>query len=213
MKKFLSVLAMTVIFSQTASAAFIEKNVRHFHIPSGKVVELYKVNEEAKTAVYWDYDLEKRVVVNLEDVSQEVDHDINGVKAGKFVLANIDGNAKACQVYYVFENGMSRIGCQSGKMTINIGVDRPQVLQYNDNVEDLSAEIKSMSDFTKGEKARLKVFVGNLRVGTKVRIEAIFPNGEALIQKMDVGSFIDTSSLLLKHNIERVQLADLAKIK
>ena len=43
-----------------------------------------------------------------------------------------------------------------------------------------------------------------------MRIEAIFPNGEALVQKMGA-NLLETSSLRLKFNIKRVPISDLGK--
>lgn len=212
MKKFFVAALMTSILAQAASAALIERNISYFHNETGAVIDhLYKINEEEKTGVYYDYETEKRVKVNLEDLSQQVEYPINNVSSGKFVLANINGHIKVCEVYYVFENGMTRFGCQNGKIRDNIGVDRPAVVQFNDHVSNLTAEIKSMNDFKKGDKASLKAFAGNLRVGTKVRIEAIFPNGEAVVQKAGT-NLLDTSGILMKFNVEKVQLSDLKKL-
>lgn len=211
MKKFIVAALMTSILAQTASAALIERNTYFFHNETGAVVDLYKINEEEKTGVYYDYTLGKRVKVNLEDLSQQVEYPINNVASGKFVLANINGKIKVCEVYYVFENGMTRFGCQNGKIRDNIGVDRPAVVPFNDHASNLTAEVKSMNEFRRGDKASLKAFAGNLRVGTKVRIEAIFPNGEAVVQKAGA-NLLDTSGILMKFNVEKVQLSDLKKL-
>lgn len=212
MKKFFAVAVMTIILAQSASAALITKHRSYFHNTSGKIIDLVKVNEEEKTGVYYDHQKQKRIKVNLEDLSQEVDYAINGVLAGNFVLADIRGNSKLCQVYYVFENGVTRIGCQSGKITDNIGVDRPEVVGFTDQVSNLMGEVKSLNEFKKGQKVILKNFAGNIRQGSKVRIEVIFPNGEAVIQRVGL-NLMDTSGILMKFNVERVQLSDLSKVK
>ncbi|WP_408095828.1 hypothetical protein ACJVC5_12360 [Peredibacter sp. HCB2-198] len=203
------VLAQT--FSFSANAELIGRNWRYLHIPSGMQVELDNVNEQAGTATYFDYQTHKKVKINLSDVSREIDSGVNGVKAGHFVLVNFDkDDVRHCQVYRVFEIGTARIGCQSGKIRKNIGVDRPQVAQYNASVYDVTGEVESMEGFSKKEKVKLATDAGNLKAGTTVRIEAIFSNGEALIQKMGA-NLLDTSGLLLKYNIERVSLNDLEK--
>lgn len=203
------VLAQTLSFS--ANAELIGRSWRYLHIPTGMQVELNNVNEQAGTAYYFDYVSHKKVNINLSEVSREIDAGVNGVKTGHFVLVNFDkDDLRHCQVYRVFENGIARIGCNNGKISKNIGVDRPQVRQFNASVYDVTGETESMEGFSKKEKVKLAVDAGNLKAGTTVRIEAIFQNGEALIQKMGV-NLLDTSGLMLKFNIERVSLNDLEK--
>lgn len=104
---------------------------------------------------------------------------------------------------------MARIGCQTGEMLGNIGVDRPAVGQYNLNhVSNITPEVKELQGFSKKDFTVMAVKKGKIKEGAKIRIEAIFANGEAMVQKMGIG-YLDSSSVLMKLNIERVHLNDL----
>ena len=214
MKKIFTMLSLVVaatVLSQSARAEFLGRSWRYIHNETGMQIELNNINEQNGTATYFDYRDSKKVVVKLSDVSREVDEGVAGVKAGSFVLVNFGNNdIRTCQTYRVFENGIARIGCQTGKIRKNIGVDRPQVGQYNVNAHEVMAEVETFEGFTKKEKATLTAASGNLEAGTTVRIEALFPNGEAFVQKFGA-NLLDTSGLMLKKNIERVSLRDLDK--
>lgn len=214
MKKTIAILSLVlaqVVLSDNASAQLIQRNYRYIHHVTGMQIELDNINEQNGTATYFDYKDSKRVAVKLSEVSRETDEVINGVRAGRFVLVNFDGKEiKTCETYYLFENGTARIGCQSGKIRKNIGVDRPKVAQYNVNAHAVMAEVDNFEGYARKEKVTLNTDAGKLKAGSTVRIEALFPNGEALIQKMGA-NLLDTSGLLLKQNIERVSLRDLDK--
>lgn len=214
MKMTIAILALVLgqaVLSENASAQLLKRSYRYIHTVTGMQIELDNINEQNGTATYYDYKDSKRIPVKLSEVSRETDEVINGVRAGRFVLVNFDDKEiKACNTFYLFENGTARIGCQSGKIRKNIGVDRPMVAQYNVSAYNLMAEVDNFEGYAKKEKVTLSVDAGNLKAGTTVRIEAIFPNGEALIQKFGA-NLLDTSGLLLKKNIERVSLRDLDK--
>ena len=215
MKK--SIVMLSLVLSQVfaanyASAALISRNYRYIHHGNGMQIELNDINEQEGTAYYFDYASHKKVTVKLSEVSRETDEAINGVRPGKFMLVNFGQEGiKTCETYRVFENSIARIGCQSGKIRKNIGVDRPLMYQYNVDVNDVMPEVESFEGFSRKDKVTLTAEVGSLECGTKVRIEAIFPNGEALVQKMGA-NLLDTSSILMKKsNVERVSLRDLQK--
>lgn len=190
---------LTISFLMTVS--FASQAAYYFHTPSNKMVEAYKFDYENGTAVYFDYADSVKRTVNISDLSKETSKEINGVKAGSIVLLN-GKDHNFCETFHVFENGMSYIGCQTDKIQKNIGMDRLKTLNYYAPVELLSGEVSEADGFKKSEKVLLH--------GVKVRIEAIFPNGEALIQKIGI-NLLDTSSLRLKFDIQRVQLNDLQK--
>jgi hypothetical protein len=196
-------LAILITASVTTHAAY------YFHSPSNKMIEAYKFDYELGTAVYFDYADSIKKTVNISDLSKETSKSVNGVKSGSLVLL-VEKNHKFCETFHVFENGVAYIGCQSDKIQSNIGMDRLKSMNYFASVELLSAEIKESNEFKKYDRAILEKDAGNLTAGTKVRIEAIFPNGEALIQKSGA-NLMDTSSLRLKFNVERVPLSDLQK--
>lgn len=205
-------LVLSQVFASYASAALISRNYRYIHHGNGMQIELNDINEQEGTAYYWDYESHKKVTVKLSEVSRETDEALNGVRPGKFMLVNFGKEGiKTCETYRVFENSQARIGCQSGKIRKNIGVDRPLMYQYNVDVNDVMAEVESLDGFSRKDKVILTADANSLECGAKVRIEAIFPNGEALVQRMGA-NLLDTSSILMKKsNVERVSLRDLQK--
>lgn len=210
-------ILFTMIFSLTtlnAHAALFEKIYHYIEINSGKVVELsaYDIDKEKQTGTYFDYAEGKKFTVNMSELSKETREEINGVRAGKMILIPFQKEVKACAVYYLFENGMAEIGCQTGAIVKNIGMDRPERRIYiAKNVEQngIIAEVDSLNGISKKAHATLKTKTGSLLEGEKVRVEVIFANGEALVQKMGL-NLLDTSEVIMKFNIERVNLSDLS---
>lgn len=183
------------------TASFTSQAAYYFHAPSNQVVEAYKFDYENGTAVYFDYAASVKRTVNISDLSKETSRSMNGVKSGSLVLLS-GKEYNFCETFHVFENGIAYIGCQTNKIQHNIGMDRLKTQGNFAPVELLTAEIKEADGYKKSEKVMLN--------GTKVRIEAIFPNGEALVQNAGI-NLLDTSSLRLKFNVQRVQLSELQK--
>lgn len=197
-------LSTFALLSLQSHAGLIEPIYKYLH-NSGKVVELQGVNQSKGTAYYYDYELGKRIQVSLADVSKETNERINGVMAGEFVLAETDQGETVCTTYNVFENGMSYLGCRTGKMMQNIGPSRHQLGGYIASTWEISGETLEAGGFRKGEKVRLKN-------GKKVKIKAIFFEGVALVEDANPLLLLDTSSTLLKTSVNVVHVRDLVKI-
>lgn len=204
-------IATLTVLSLNSQAALIGPIHKYIHT-SGKVVELHGINQAKGTAYYFDYQLSKRVEVSLADVSKETKSRINGIKAGEFVLAQTEQGETVCTTYNVFENGMSYLGCRTGKMMEHIGPARFAVGGYIADTKNIAGEVSEVSGFQKGEKVILLKAAGSLKSGKKVKIKAIFDDGVALVESANPLAALDTSSTLLKTNVEVVQLQDLQKI-
>lgn len=207
--KFILATLLFATFSQSSRAELFGRIEYYLHVPSLQIVEPYNFNDDTKTAVYYDYAEGKKKTVNISELSKATKETINGVKQGSIVLLDKEGH-KFCETFYVFENGSAYIGCQTDGVHITIGMNRPLQQFYIAPTEILTPEVKSLDGFTKKEKVILTRASGNIKAGSLVRIEAILANGEALVQKVGL-NYLDTSSLRLKWNIERVQLSDLEK--
>lgn len=196
---------MTVQSVRAASASGY-----YYHEPSGEFYSFYNFNHDTQTATYYDYKDGKKKTANISDLSAETKSAINGVKQGDHVLLNQEGH-NFCEVFHVFENGVAYIGCQVNKIRKNIGMDRPQDWRYFAPTEILVAEVAEVDGFKKKERVILTKDAGTLVKGTEVRIEAVFANGEILVQKMGFNR-LDTSSLRLKFGVVRVHSSDIEKI-
>jgi hypothetical protein len=207
-------LFLTFIIATTnASAAFFSKVERYIITTNGQVISLSErdIDQSEQTGTYFDYTEGKKVTIKLSLLSKETDKEINGVKIGNFILVNFAGVNKPCLVYGLFENAMASIGCQLGKMQGNLGVDRQIIAEYFLNTVDqaaVTAEVVSLNGVNKKDHGTLLINGKALEAGTKIRVEVIFANGTALVQKLGL-NFLDTSNILMKYNIEFVNLSDL----
>lgn len=213
MKSLTIAMLLSLTVTNTYANAFFSKINHYINTNNGAIVELseFDINQTNQTGTYFSYAEGKKLTVNLSDLSMSTRNEINGVKGGGMVLVQFANGQKPCDVYYLFENAMAQIACNTGKMVKNIGVDRPQRATYIlKNVEQagIIAEVKSLNGINKKDYATLTTKVGVLNAGTKVRVEVIFGNGEALVQKMGL-NFLDTSDILAKYNVEKVNLSDL----
>lgn len=197
------VFAALALTSLSSQAAIISKIYRYIHT-SGIVVELQGIDESRGTAYYFDYLANKRVEVNLSDVSKETKKRMNGVSGGDFVFAYTDTGAQICTTYTVFENAMAHLGCRTGKELQNIGPLRLQVGSYTAKTENLLTSVQEVDGFSLGEVALLK--------GKKIRVKAIFENGYVLTEPSSIFAKLDTSSTLLKTNVKIVTTRDLEKL-
>lgn len=205
-------MIVAFLMSATAQAGFFDKSYSYYHVPSQDYYDAYNFDEVKGTATVYDHSTQKKRTVKIADLSKESHEGINGVKPGSLVLINLKDH-NFCETFKVFENGLAYIGCQvEGSVQLNIGKDRPKNVRYFAGVDNLISEVDKAESFQKSEKAILSKDYNKIPAGTLVRIEAIFSNGEALIQKMGL-NLLDTSSLRLKFNLERVLLSDLEKNK
>ena len=213
MKNLTIAMLLSLTVSNTYGNAFFSKINHYINTKTGAMVELseFDINQTNQTGTYFSYAEGKKLTVNLSDLSMSTRNEINGVKGGRMVLVQFASGQKPCDVFYLFENGMAQIACNTGKMVQNIGVDRPQRATYivkNVELAGVIAEVLSLNGVNEKDYATLTTKVGVLNAGTKVRVEVIFGNGEALVQKMGI-NFLDTSDILAKYNIEKVNLSDL----
>lgn len=213
-KTLMMALAALTLFSANSYAnPFFSKIVPYVNIKTGEVIELsdFDIDQGNGSATYFSYKEGRKIKIALNEISKQTKSEIAGVKAGEMILIQTTNSLKPCAVWNVFENGMARIGCQSGKIIERIGVDRPQILSYTLLAIDqpgVIAEVESLNGVNKFDRGSLTVDAGVLKAGTKIRVEAIFANGEAMVQKMGI-NFLDTSGLLMKYNVEKINLSDL----
>lgn len=211
MKSFLAIAFVFSFFTQSASAQLFQRHYNYLNIQTGEMIDLIKKNEAEGTGVYYDYRESRKKTVSLSLLSKETDKQLNGVKTGEMILVKWDKDLKPCQVYHLFENGVARIGCQTGRVSANIGVDRHLLGSYNVDTEIVIAEVKAAEGFKKNERVILRKQAGDLESGTTVKIEAIFNNGDVLVQKAGL-NLLDTSGVLLKRSgVAKVSLKDIEK--
>jgi hypothetical protein len=211
MKSFLAIAFVFSIFTHSASAQIFQRHYNYLNIQTGEMIDLIKKNEAEGTGIYYNYLESRKKTVSLILLSKETDKQKNGVRAGEMILVKWDNELKPCQVYHLFENGVARVGCQTGRISANIGVDRHLLCSYNVDTEIVIAEVKASEGFRKNEKVTLRKQAGDLESGTTVKIEAIFINGDVLVQKAGL-NLLDTSGVLLKKSgVAKVSIKDIEK--
>ena len=209
MKNLMLVFALALSFS--ATAGFIERHYYYIHNSTFERLDLIKIDQETQVGKYYDHQDGKYKKVSMTELSRQTHQGIRGFKPGNMVLARFSDNQyRACELWYIFENEVAHIGCQTGKISQNIGVNRPQVATYVANINHLINEVSTLDGLSKKDKVRLMVDIGDLRKGDLVRIEHIFGNGSAMIQKMGA-NLLDTSGLLMKSRVQVVELKDLSQ--
>ena len=197
------VLAAMAFTTISAQAKFFTP-IHNYILGSGKVVMLQGIKVSRGTAWYYDNDLNKRVSVNLSEVSKETKEKINGVKEDDFVYTTTKAGPQICIAYYVFENGMASLGCRTGKILDYYGPAKYQVATYSGSTKNLLAPVNEVDGYSKGETAILD--------GQKVLIRAIYSNGYVLTETAFILSHIDTSSALSNASIQIVTTRDLQKL-
>lgn len=211
MKSLLLATALLTLLSETASAQLFQKHYYYLNTKTGEMISLIKINQAEGTGVYYDYLDYTKKTVPLDVLAKETDGALGEVEQGEMLLAKFEDGLRPCAVYHLFENGTARVGCQNGDIADNIGVDRLVVAQYNAQVDQAIPEIAEAEGFATKEKVILRRDAANMKSGVTVRIEAIFANGDALIQKAGA-NLLDTSGVLLKRsNVAVVNLTDLEK--
>lgn len=221
MKKALLLSVMTITFlSQAHAKPFFGTVDKYIEVANGNVIEIASNEIEDGVAEFYDYGTRQRRTINMSEVSKSTREEIAGVQAGEAILVttrldnvrNVRNQTvnRYCQVFYVFENKQAYVGCKSSEADRIPGYQLPERFDYIVNVEHVTAEVESLDGFKKGESVELNIETRNIKAQRKVRILAIFANGEALVQK-DGFSRLDTSGILHKSGIERVNLSDLSK--
>lgn len=213
-----SILLAALILSMTnAEAKFFSRIDKYINIKTNEVIELSEndIDTEKDTATYYSYSERIRKTAKLADLSKSTTEEISGVRQMEFLLAdNLDGQT-ICQVWHLFENGSAYVGCRTGKRMQNIGMPRPGTangILSSVNHPSVVVEVDELNDFRSQDIAQLTEDTQQNVAGTTVRIEAVFANGEALIQKRGL-NLLDTSGLLLKYSVEKVRLDQLKKIE
>ena len=195
-----SALVLTAI---SAQAEFLTP-IHNYILESGRVVMLQGINAARGTAWYYDNNINKRVQVNLSEVSKETKKKINGVGENDFVYTTTVAGPQICVTYYVFENGMANVGCRTGKILSNIGPSRYEVGSFTGSTKNLLAAVSDADGYSKGEVVLLN--------GQSVRIKAIYSNGYVLTESASALAKLDTSGALLKTNVKIVTTRDLEKL-
>lgn len=199
-----------LILTLTALSAQAGRHHYYIHNTTHERIDIMKIDPETQMGKYYDHASYKYKTVSMTELTRQTHGNIKGFKAGNMVLANLEGNVyQPCEMWYLFENSVAHIGCQSGKITKNIGVDRPQVLTYALHLDHMINEVASLEGYAKKDKVRLMKDAGDLKKGDLVRIEHIFANGFVMIQKMGA-NLLDTSGLLMKSRVQVVELKDLS---
>lgn len=197
----------------------IDKYIIH---SSNRVIEIAsnEIEDDGLTASYYDYGLGKRLTIQMSEVSKSTRDSINEVQAGEMVLVttgiaknNTETISRYCQVYHLFENKKAYLGCKTYEIDSINGYSRPQRLDFViNNVESVTAaEVLKSQGFSKGQQVKLRIDTENAKSGRTMRILALFNNGEALVQKMGF-SVLDTSQIIYKGEIDRVNISDLEEI-
>ena len=210
----LLVLASLAFTLTSAHAGFFGRIDHYRHLETGEVVEIGS-NEIKEDGSVKYYSRKERVwkTTDITAFSKNTDTEIADVKQGEFLLAETGNGLALCQVWYLFENKSASIGCRTGKPSEIIGMARPAIANYNLSTVEHSgviAEVSSLRGFSRGQTAELLVDTDENESGATVRVEAVFANGEALIQKKGL-NLLDTSGLLIKYSVEKVSLNNLRK--
>lgn len=172
----------------------------------------------AFTAKFYDYRESKRKSIEMDKVSKATREEIAGVKAGEIALvttyvgtSKTKTTSRYCEVFYVFENKQASVGCSTSIEDANKRGEIPRRLDFIINdVENITAEVESIDGIKKGDFVELRVDAKFAKANRKVRVLALMANGEALVQKIGFG-LIDTSSIVYKGEVDRVQASDLMK--
>lgn len=217
----LMTLVTLSLTSQVHAKSFFGTVDKYIINKTNEVIEIgsNEIEDDGKTASYYNYRESKRKTIDMSEVSKSTREEIAGVKAGETILvttgvarSKTETISRFCAVFNVFENGKAQVGCRTYKEDYVPGYAIPNRMDFIINhVSLVTAEVESLDGFNKGETAELRINTENAKAGRNVRILAIFANGEALVQKVGFG-ILDTSSIVYKSGIDRIQLSDLNKL-
>lgn len=221
MKNILSISLLTLCLTTTAQAkSFFGTVDKYINIHTNQIIEVASNEIEDGVASYFDYSDNKRKTINISELSKATREEISDVRAGEAILAKtFVANSKEetvirfCQVFYLFENKSAYVGCKTTEKDNIPGYQTPARFDFIiSNIESVTPQVSSLDGFETKETCELKVETKTIEAGKRVKILAIFANGEALIQKVGL-NFLDTSGILNKlGSVERVKLSDLNKI-
>lgn len=196
---FKTILFLGLMTLSFASLAGVNKYV----LKSGLVVELQGINQSKGTAYYFDHEAGKRIYIDLKDASIEVNQ-AQGVKSGHYVVAKTQQGEQICKTFSVFANDMAHFGCQTLKFRVFENKDVLAYANYTAHLDYLLKEESQADGFSKNEVVRLK--------GKKLRIEAIFENGQVLLVPTGILSKLDASSRLLSIDTKLATTRDIEKL-
>ena len=223
-KSLVATLSIVLLASatQVSAKSLIGTIGKYIINENNRIIEIAsnEIEDDGLTATYYDYEARKRLSINMSEVTKSTRQSINEVSAGEMILVTtgIARNngvtvSRYCEVYYLFENKKAYVGCKTYEVDSINGYSRPNRLDFIvNNVENVVAEVSQVENLAKGDTATLRIDTKNAKAGRSVRVLALFNNGEALVQKLGFG-VLDTSSIVYKSNIDRVQIADLVKVE
>ena len=179
------------------------------------------IEDDRSTATFYSYAHGKKITVNMSDLSRSTRSEIADVKAGESILITTQSGAnpalrviRECIVFNLYENKQAYVGCKTYEADRIVGYQLPQSLNYIiQNVENgVVAEVASLENFSKGDFAELRVETKNIKANKRIKILALYSNGEALIESSLTGlNFLNTNSILFRYGTERVSIQDLSK--
>lgn len=205
-----NIFAFTVLSLLTAQG-----HASGYHMTKeGRMIMLdpSKVDPQTNIVEYYDYAAKDYLRVNLNDVSPETKEAVKGVKQHHYALMNDQGTNRPCMVWHVFEDGGAYVGCRTGEGSRRPGLARPQVLNRSLNSHYLMGEIPEYRGLKKNQVVKLTI-PGDPECETEeVRIEALFANGQAFVQKTGFFISLDTSEPIMKYQAKMVKISDLQVI-
>lgn len=221
MQKTLLLTLLSVCFTSGVEAkSWFGTIDKYIIVNSGAVIEIGStdISDDGQMAEYYDYRDGKRRTIQMADVSKSTRGEIAGVKAGETVLVTTMNYAKTatisryCEVFTLFENKQAYVGCKTTEADSIPGYNTPMRLDYIlSNVEQVTAEVEELNGVKKGKIMELRIQTKNAKAGRKVKVMAVFANGDVLVQKVGLNT-LDTSSILFKVFIDRVTTADLNQL-
>ncbi len=221
MKKALLLSLMTIAFISQAQAKSFFGRVDKYIMKNNQIIEIGSNDIENGKGIYYDYRDGKRKSIEMSEVSKSTDKEIAGVQIGEIILLNTGiANDKTggiinryCSVFSVFENGLAYVGCKTYKednANGQIATDRLDFIVSLGNV-NVTPEIAELEGVKKGDY-RTVHNSSDIKIGTKVKVLAIFDNGEVLVQKAGF-NILDTSGIINKHGeVFRLSISDLREI-
>lgn len=212
-------LSLAVSLFTTAQAkSLIGRVDSYIIVKTGAVVSIAtnEIEDDGSTATFYSYAHRKKITVNMSDLSKSTREEIADVKAGEHILINTPTASgkvitRTCTVFNLFESKQASVGCKTYEADAINGYRIPQRLDYIvQNIEDAVAEIEKLDNFSKGDTAELRVETKTIEANKKVRILAIFENGDALVEPVLAKlNFLNSSGTLYRYGVEKVKLQDL----
>jgi len=212
---------LSAICSNVFAGSFLGRVEKYMIKDTGMIIEIAtnEISDDGLSGKYYDYKERKFKMIELAELSKSTREEIAGVKSGEIALvqtyagsSRTETISRFCEVYYVFENKKANVGCKTYAADQIPGYTTPSRLDFIvNNVESIVAEVESFEGIQKGDVLELRVNTQSAKAGRQVRVLAVFANGEALVQKTGFG-ILDTSSIVYKGNVDRVNVNDLSKI-